>query len=140
MVKELGADGLRAAHYPHDDETYAECDRQGLLVWCEYPNLGYFTPTAVYRRNALQGIREMIAQLGSHPSIIAWSVSNEYIAGKKSPSEWLERLLREFTAETRRLAAACPEVRIGIALCRAGMTTQKRRQDFSCCAIEQEEG
>lgn len=108
MVKELGADGLRAAHYPHDDETYAECDRQGLLVWCEYPNLGYFTPTAVYRRNALQGIREMIAQLGSHPSIIAWSVSNEYIAGKKSPAEWLERLLREFTAETRRLDPSRP--------------------------------
>ena len=108
MVKELGADGLRAAHYPHDDETYAECDRQGLLVWCEYPNLGYFTPTEAYRRNAMQGIREMVAQLGAHPSIIAWSVSNEYIAGKKSPAEWLERLLREFTAEVRRLDQSRP--------------------------------
>ena len=108
MVKEMGADGLRAAHYPHDDETYAECDRQGLLVWCEYPNLGYFTPTEAYRRNAMQGIREMVAQLGAHPSIIAWSVSNEYIAGKKSPAEWLERLLREFTAEVRRLDQSRP--------------------------------
>ena len=108
MVKELGADGLRAAHYPHDDETYAECDKQGLLVWCEYPNLGYFTPTEAYRRNAMQGIREMVAQFGAHPSIIAWSVSNEYFAGKKSPAEWLERLLREFTAEVRRLDPSRP--------------------------------
>jgi beta-galactosidase len=107
MVKEMGADGIRTAHYPHADETYLECDKQGLLAWCEYPNVGKFTPTETYRRNALQGLREMVAQLRHHPSIIVWSVSNEYKTNAVSTA-WVERLLRDFSSEVKRLDPSRP--------------------------------
>lgn len=108
MVKEMGADGIRTAHYPHADETYLECDRQGLLAWCEYPNVGMFTPTETYRRNALQGIREMVAQLRHHPSIVVWSVSNEYKTNTTVTTAWVERLLKDFSDEVKRLDPSRP--------------------------------
>ena len=110
MVKEMGADGIRAAHYPHADETYLECDRQGVLVWCEYPNIGTFPATETYRRNALQGIREMVSQLRHHPSIVMWSVSNEFKTNSLSTTAWVERLLTDFTSEIKRLDPSRPTV------------------------------
>ena len=110
MVKEMGADSIRAAHYPHADETYQECDKQGVLVWCEYPNIGTFPATETYRRNALIGIREMVAQLRHHPSIVMWSVSNEFKTNSLSTTAWVERLLTDFTSEIKRLDSSRPTV------------------------------
>ena len=103
MMKDMGADALRTAHYPHAGETYAECDRQGLLVWCEYPNVNDMGVTETYRRNALAGIREMVAQLRDHPSIVCWSVANEFRTNGTVRIEWLRRLLGDFVAEAKSL-------------------------------------
>ena len=103
LMKEMGADGLRTAHYPHAGATYAECDRQGLLVWCEYPNVNDMGTTEAYRQNALAGIREMIAQNRNRPSIVVWSVANEYRTNAVVRLDWLKRLVGDFAAEARRL-------------------------------------
>ena len=102
-MKEMGADGLRTAHYPHAGDTYGECDRQGLLVWCEYPNVNNFGVTETYRRRALDGVREMIAQLRNHPSIVAWSVANEYRTNSVVSHAWLKRVVGDLAAEAKRL-------------------------------------
>ncbi len=116
MIKEMGADALRTAHYPHADQTYAACDRQGLLVWCEYPNVNDVGVTETYRRNALTGIREMIAQLRDHPSIVCWSVANEYRTNYVVRIDWLKRLVADFAAAAKALD---PSRATAAATCRA---------------------
>ncbi len=37
LIKEIGANTLRLAHYQHDDYFYELCDRAGLVVWAEIP-------------------------------------------------------------------------------------------------------
>ena len=116
LMKEMGADGVRTAHYPHADETYRECDRQGLLVWCEYPNVNDMGRTETYRRNSLAGIREMIAQHRNRPSIICWSVANEYRTNCVVRLDWLRRLVGDFADEARRLD---PSRAVASATCRS---------------------
>ena len=77
LVRELGADGVRTAHYPHSDFTYSQCDERGLVVWCEHPNVNGLRFNDAFRSNTWRQAREMVAQLGNHPSIVCWSVFNE---------------------------------------------------------------
>lgn len=103
LVKEMGADGLRTAHYPHSWRTYDECDKVGLLVWCELPATDTMTPTETFRANAFMGLREMIAQLRNHPSIVTWSISNEYRTNAVVSHVWLKRCMTDLKAEAKRL-------------------------------------
>jgi beta-glucuronidase len=38
LVRALGCNFARLAHYPHSDEALDYCDEKGLLCWCEIPN------------------------------------------------------------------------------------------------------
>ena len=76
-IRELGADAVRTAHYPHSDRTYGLCDEAGLLVWCEQPNVNGLRFNDAFRSNAWRQTREMVVQLGNHPSIFCWSIFNE---------------------------------------------------------------
>lgn len=76
-VKALGADGIRTAHYPHAGFTYAQCDERGLMAWCEQPNVNGLRFTDTFRSNVWRQVREMVVQLGNHPSIVCWSIFNE---------------------------------------------------------------
>ena len=37
IVKEIGANTLRLAHYQHAQEFYDLCDENGIIVWAEIP-------------------------------------------------------------------------------------------------------
>lgn len=76
-IHQLGADGVRTAHYPHSDFTYSQCDERGLMVWCEHPNVNGLRFNEAFRSNTWRQVREMVAQLGNHPSIVCWSIFNE---------------------------------------------------------------
>ena len=77
MMKDLGADGVRTAHYPHSGFAYSQCDEKGLVAWCEQPNVNGLRFTDAFRSNCWQQTREMVMQLGNHPSIVCWSIFNE---------------------------------------------------------------
>ena len=76
-IRELGADGIRTAHYPHSDFTYSQCDERGLIAWCEHPNVNGLRFSDAFRSNCWRQVREMVMQLGNHPSIVCWSIFNE---------------------------------------------------------------
>ena len=77
-AKELGANFVRLAHYPHNENMVREADRMGILVWSEIPV--YWTiewenrDTLTSARNQL---REMIARDVNRASVVIWSVANE---------------------------------------------------------------
>jgi beta-galactosidase/beta-glucuronidase len=79
IIKELGANFLRLAHYPHNDYALSKCDELGIIVQTEVPwvnNCGVKATTA-YFDNIHQQMKEMITNLYNHPAIAFWGMWNE---------------------------------------------------------------
>ena len=79
IVRELGCNFLRLAHYPHNDYTFRLCDRMGIVVQTEIPwvnNCGTEISQA-YVRNIYDQMTEMVGSLYNHPSIVFWGMWNE---------------------------------------------------------------
>jgi beta-galactosidase len=77
MIKEMGANFVRLAHYPQAPEVYRACDELGLLVWDENPWCRGGVGPAEWQKNTENIFREMILQNYNHPSVIIWSIGNE---------------------------------------------------------------
>ena len=108
-IKELGADGVRTAHYPHSGDVYDWCDRLGLLAWIEMPNVNIMPATAAYRANAMRLAAEVVAQYRHHPSIFLWSTSNEIkLIRKPEENAAATALEREIDAFVRKADPSRP--------------------------------
>lgn len=94
FIKEIGADGLRTAHYPQSGHIYDLCDEKGLLAWVESPNVNLIRDNDAYRSQARTNLIEAIWQLKNHPSIFTWSISNE-LNTNRVPWGVTERLMTE---------------------------------------------
>ncbi len=77
LIKAMGANFLRLAHYPQDTAVLEACDRLGLIVWEEIPIVNYVTPSDAFRANCRQMLRDMVRQHYNHPSILMWGYMNE---------------------------------------------------------------
>ena len=79
IVRELGCNFLRLAHYPHNDEAFRLCDRMGIIVQTEVPwvNICGVRATEAYFDNIHQQMKEMVTSLYNHPSICFWGMWNE---------------------------------------------------------------
>ncbi len=75
LIKEIGANTVRLAHYQHDDFFYDLCDEYGFVVWAEIPYISRHMPEA--NENAVMQMKELIYQQHHHASICFWGVSNE---------------------------------------------------------------
>lgn len=77
-AKELGANFVRLAHYPHNEFMVREADRMGIMIWSEIPV--YWTiqweNTATFE-NARNQLSEMIARDRNRAAVVIWSVANE---------------------------------------------------------------
>jgi len=77
MIKEMGANFVRLAHYPQDPEVYRACDELGILVWDELPWCRGGMGGDEWKVNTKRLLREQITQNFNHPSIIIHSLGNE---------------------------------------------------------------
>jgi beta-galactosidase len=77
LIKEMGANFVRLAHYPQDPEIYKACDELGLLVWDELPWCRGGVGNQIWKENTKNMLTEIINQNYNHPSIIIWSLGNE---------------------------------------------------------------
>lgn len=75
LIKEMGANSIRLAHYQHDDYFYDLCDENGMVVWAEIPYISRHMPEA--NENAVSQMKELIYQQYNHPCIVTWGISNE---------------------------------------------------------------
>ena len=82
FVRELGCNFVRLAHYPHGQRAFDICDSLGLIVQTEIPwvNICGQRATEAYYDNLESQLREMIASLYNHPSIVFWGLWNELAA------------------------------------------------------------
>jgi beta-glucuronidase len=77
-LKDLNANFVRLAHYPHDERMERAADKDGIMVWSEIPNWQRisFDKPEVYAKDVAM-LREMIRRDRNKASVILWSVSNE---------------------------------------------------------------
>ncbi len=77
-VKQLDANYVRLAHYPHDERMTRAADRMGILVWSEVPVYWaeHFGDEAVYQKSQQQ-LGEEIRRDRDKASVILWSIANE---------------------------------------------------------------
>ncbi len=88
IIKEMGANTLRLAHYQHAQEFYDLCDENGIIVWAEIPYITMHMSGG--RDNTLSQMRELVIQNYNHPSIVCWGLSNEISAASPVNEELLE--------------------------------------------------
>jgi beta-galactosidase len=77
MIKEMGANFVRLAHYPQAPAVYRACDELGILVWDELPWCRGGMGGDVWKARTEQLLKEQIVQLFNHPSIFIHSLGNE---------------------------------------------------------------
>ena len=81
IIKELGANTIRLAHYQHSQDFYDACDEYGFVVWAEIPFISVFNQDPAAHENCISQLKELIIQNYNHPSICFWGISNEILIG-----------------------------------------------------------
>lgn len=116
LIKEIGANTIRLAHYPYDLYTLERLDRMGLVAWAELPvGIGVTTDVPViigaagrsvcprsdasraFRASARQQLQEMIRQQYNHAAVAIWALGNETAYMHKDCLEpWYDNLTPVF--------------------------------------------
>ena len=110
-AKALGCNFLRLAHYPHNELTVREAERQGVLLWSEIPV--YWTISWENEntyRNAERQLTDMIRRDHNRGAIIIWSIANETPHGE-ARDRFLSRLATQARSlDSTRLISMAMEV------------------------------
>lgn len=89
MIKEMGCNFVRLAHYPQAPAVLSLADSLGLIIWEEAPVVNYMTLQPAFLHHAERMIQEMVRQNYNHPSVVMWGSMNEILlyssSGKRIP-------------------------------------------------------
>ena len=110
LIREIGANTIRLAHYQHDQYFYDLCDEAGMVVWAEIPYISEHMPNG--RENTVSQMTELIVQNYNHPCICVWGISNEITISTKDKKDMLDnhRMLNDLVHKmdpTRPTVLAC---------------------------------
>lgn len=92
-AKEMNANFVRLAHYPHNEYMVREAEKMGLLVWSEIPvywTISFDNDETL--SNAKNQLEEMITRDKNRGSVIIWSLANETPVGEER-NEFLTQLI-----------------------------------------------
>lgn len=115
LMKWIGANSFRTAHYPYSEEIYQMADREGFLIIDEVPAVGLMASTVnffdaaigkqtrfferetipVLLENHLNALRDMIARDKNHACVIAWSLLNEPESTDEHSLPYIEKIFTE---------------------------------------------
>lgn len=110
LMKWIGANSFRTAHYPYCEEIYQMADREGFLVTDEVAAVGMFESimnfldaskgettgffdkktTPALLQNHLRAVEELITRDKNHACVIAWSLFNEPETSEESAVEYFK--------------------------------------------------
>ena len=110
LIREMGVNTIRLAHYQHDQYFYDLCDRYGMVVWAEIPYISEHMPNG--RQNTITQMKELIVQNYNHPCIVTWGLSNEITISTRDKADMLDnhRVLTDLVHKmdpTRPTTLAC---------------------------------
>ena len=106
LIREIGANTVRLAHYQHSEDFYDACDEFGFIVWAEIPYISKQSDDPKAHENAREQMLDLIYQNYNHPSICFWGLSNEITIGGERPG------LLENHRDLNRLVKECDPSRL----------------------------
>jgi beta-galactosidase len=77
LMKEMGVNFIRLAHYQQSPIILNLCDSLGILVWEEIPWCRGGLGGKIYKDQARRMLTHMIRQHYDHPAVIIWGLGNE---------------------------------------------------------------
>ncbi len=77
LMREANLNIVRMHAHVNRKEYYDECDRQGILVWQDFPLQWTYDDSNEFAENAVEQIKVMVNQNYNHPSIAFWCCHNE---------------------------------------------------------------
>jgi beta-galactosidase len=77
LVKEMGANFIRLAHYQQSKLVLDLCDGLGILVWEELVWCHSGVVNEMFKQMGRDKLTNMIQQHYNHPSVLLWSLGNE---------------------------------------------------------------
>lgn len=99
LMREMGVNAVRLAHYPHSTYLYSLLDHHGIIAWAEIPFVGPggyadkgFVDIPAFRHNGKEQLKELIRQHYNHPSICFWGLFNELKEEGDNPVEYIKEL------------------------------------------------
>ncbi len=101
LIREMGANTVRLAHYQQAPYFYDLCDREGMVVWAEIPFISGHDNRKESDDNLKSQLKELIMQNYNHPSICFWGIANEIGIGGETPEMY--RILSELNALAKEL-------------------------------------
>lgn len=112
LMRWMGANSFRTAHYPYAEEVLEYADRHGIVVIDETAAVGLnlaivagimgqkapptFSPDTMSdktRETHAQAIRELVQRDKNHPSVVMWCVANEPASGDPGARAYFEPLV-----------------------------------------------
>ena len=94
LMKKANLEFHRLQHYPVPQQLLDWADENGMLIICEAPCWG-LGPAELsdkrYQDNFESQFIEMIEASWNHPSVIGWSVGNEYQAWTEAGCNWTRK-------------------------------------------------
>jgi beta-galactosidase len=141
IIREMGANAVRFAHYQHDPRWFQLADTYGLMVWAEIPYIdgacvrgGAIDERVKY--NAKYQLQELIRQNYNSPSVMWWGTSNEITRSNGGTCDVpdaelnreLDRVVAQLNTELNLLADRVGTTRASVI---ASMKDDKILQDVS---------
>lgn len=77
-IKEMNGNAMRTAHYPNHPHNYYITDRLGIMTIEEGGPIGGPLNDDAHIRKLEQQLGEMVFRDRNHPSIVMWSIGNEF--------------------------------------------------------------
>lgn len=80
MIKELGVNAIRLAHYPQDRYFIDKCNEYGIVIYIEIPWVNLYPSTDInddLSNNIRFQFKEMIKEYYNYPCICFWGMHNE---------------------------------------------------------------
>lgn len=96
LLKDMGGNFLRIAHYPQDPIVTRICDRSGIVCSVEIPIVNEITVSDAFRENCINMALEMVYQDYNSPSVIIWAYMNEVLI--HIPAEGRDEYFKHVTA------------------------------------------
>jgi beta-galactosidase len=93
IIKEMGANFVRLAHYPQSAAVLDAADRLGLIIWEEIPIVNEITTSEEFAQSCENMLREMIRQHYNHPAVLMWGYMNEVFLRPHSESRYREKVV-----------------------------------------------
>ncbi len=97
LIKNMGANAIRLAHYPPHPYVLNLCDRYGLIVLEEIPVWNVPANILVSERYislAKNYISEMVNRDKNHPSVLAWGIGNEFDSADEEARRYVSELVK----------------------------------------------